>query len=322
VPVVSILQQSPIQTVNVSGFKIHVKRDDLLNDYFSGNKARKFAYFLDNDFPQVKRIVSFGSVQANSLYSLAALAKLKNWQLDYYVNRIPSWLKTTSDSLGNYGGALTLGANIIEVDNNEIACRGNNLDDFMLYKARYLSHEDLFIPEGGRSTLAQYGIEQFALELDEYCQQASIKQAYIMLPSGTGTTALFLQTWFKQQCLPHQVITCACVGDDNYLQKQFAELNSNAKHWPTILATNKKYHFGKLYPEFYQLWRQLYDDTTIEFDLLYDPLGWQVLLNFIKNVTKNNIAYSEIIYIHQGGLVGNQTMLPRYQRKYANTTHR
>jgi len=324
VPVVSILQQSPVQTVDISGFKIHVKRDDLLSDYFSGNKARKFAYFLDNDFPRIKKIVSYGSVQANSLYSLAALAKLKNWQLDYYVNRIPSWLKTNTndDILGNYGGALTLGANIIEVNDDEIANHGNNLDDFMLNKAGHLTHEDLFIPEGGRSTLAQYGIEQLAQEIDEYCQQASIKQAYIMLPSGTGTTALFLQTWFNQQNSPHQVLTCACVGDGNYLQKQFAELNNNSKHWPTILATRKKYHFGKLYPEFYQMWKQLKDETTIEFDLLYDPLGWQVLLHFIKSHAESHIVDRGIIYIHQGGLVGNQTMLPRYQRKYSNTTHR
>jgi len=334
--VVPLLQESPMQTVTMCGFTIHVKRDDLLNEHFSGNKARKFAYLLDldpllsstlssdNDFSQIKKIVSYGSIQANSLYSLAALAKLKNWQLDYYVTRIPNWLKdnSTTDSLGqlngNYGGALQLGANIIEVDNEEIARYGNNLDDAMVAKAQYLSDDSLFIPEGGRSTFAQYGIEQLAKELHQYCQQILTEKAIIMLPAGTGTTALFLQRWFKQQNLPYQVLTCACVGDNDYLKKQFRQLHDNTEHWPTILTPYKKYHFGKLYPELFQLWQQLSLETNIEFDLLYDPLGWQVLLEHLRSQSSNDIQTTALIYVHQGGLVGNQTMLPRYQRKYTN----
>ncbi|NQZ79906.1 MAG: 1-aminocyclopropane-1-carboxylate deaminase/D-cysteine desulfhydrase [Colwellia sp.] len=328
--IVSILQESPIQTVKMCGFQIHVKRDDLLNDYFSGNKARKFAYYLglssglssssnsDNDSSQIKKIVSYGSIQANSLYSLAALAKLKNWQLDYYVTRIANWLKDSpaASSQGNYGGALKLGANIIEVADDEITKHGKNLDDFMTYKAQTFSDNILFIPEGGRSTLAQYGINQLAKELNQYCQQSKIKHAFVMLPAGTGTTALFLQTWFKQQQLPHQVLTCACVGGDDYLRKQFTQLNRNTEQWPTILTPQKKYHFGKLYAEFYQLWQQLNDETDIEFDLLYDPLGWQVLLEFLNVQTRSSDQNVDVIYIHQGGIIGNQTMLPRYQRKY------
>ena len=222
------------------------------------------------------------------------------------------------DFTGNYGGALKLGANIIEVNNDEVARYGNNLDDYMTDKARQLSDDNLFIPEGGRSTLAQYGIEQLAKELHQYCQQLPTEKATIMLPAGTGTTALFLQTWFKQQNLPHQVLTCACVGGDDYLQKQFRQLNGNTKHWPIILTPHKKYHFGKLYPEFFQLWQQLSLETNIEFDLLYDPLGWQVLLEYLSNQPLNATQTTSLIYIHQGGLVGNQTMLPRYQRKYAN----
>jgi len=322
VSIAAVLQESPMQTVSMCGFKIHVKRDDLLNDYFSGNKARKFAYYLglssDQNFQQINKIVSYGSIQANSLYSLAALAKLKNWQLDYYVTHIPNWLKDspTTGILGNYGGALKLGANIIEVSVDEITKHGNNLDDFMAYKAKTLSDDILFIPEGGRSTLAQYGIEQLAKELDQYCQQSAFNKASIMLPAGTGTTALFLQTWFKEQGLPHQVLTCACVGGDDYLKKQFKQLNSNSEQWPTILTPHKKYHFGKLYPEFYQLWKQLNDETKIEFELLYDPLGWQVLLEFLSEQTQRMDQNVDIIYIHQGGLIGNQTMLPRYQRKH------
>ncbi len=107
------LAPSPMQQVQMAGISFFIKRDDLLNPFFSGNKARKFAYFLENHFPKIEKIVSHGSVQANSLYSLAALAKLKGWQLDFYVQHIPRWLKEHPN--GNYRAALSLGANIIEV---------------------------------------------------------------------------------------------------------------------------------------------------------------------------------------------------------------
>jgi 1-aminocyclopropane-1-carboxylate deaminase len=122
------------------------------------------------------------------------------------------------------------------------------------------------------------------------------------------------------------VLTCACVGGDDYLRQQFQQLSSNTEHWPTILTPQKKYHFGKLYPEFYQLWQKLIDETNIEFDLLYDPLGWQELLSFLNkqsvsqsdSQTESKKQESVVIYIHQGGLIGNETMRPRYQRKYPN----
>ena len=53
-----------------------VKRDDLLHSDFSGNKARKFYYFLKNDLQGIEKIISHGSNQSNAMYSLSVLCKL------------------------------------------------------------------------------------------------------------------------------------------------------------------------------------------------------------------------------------------------------
>jgi 1-aminocyclopropane-1-carboxylate deaminase/D-cysteine desulfhydrase-like pyridoxal-dependent ACC family enzyme len=52
----------------------------------------------------------------------------------------------------------------------------------------------------------------------------------------------------------------------------------------------------------------------VEFDLLYDPLGWRVLLEHI------GLFESPVLYIHQGGVLGNKSMLPRYQRKFPSVS--
>jgi len=315
----SILSESPIEKVIVEQHNIYVKRDDLLNPYFSGNKARKFAYYLQTPFSHVTQLVSYGSTQANSLYSLAALAQLKGWQLNYYVNRIPSWLKNSP--LGNYGQAIALGANIIEVENPLTAIEYNgdqNLDHYMHDLAKTLPINSLFIPEGGRSEYACIGVYKLAQEIFDYCALHKFFEQHtyiqIMLPSGTGTTALFLQTWFSTHNIPVKVLTCACVGDENYLKQQFYQLNTNSTQWPTILPQRKKVHFGKLNKDLLMMWKRLYAETGIEFELLYDPSGWQCLLDYLANNINNSTA---TFYIHQGGIVGNQTMLPRYKRKYS-----
>jgi 1-aminocyclopropane-1-carboxylate deaminase/D-cysteine desulfhydrase-like pyridoxal-dependent ACC family enzyme len=95
---------SPIDKIKLRKLEFFIKRDDLLHKDFSGNKARKFYYFLVNDFPNIKKIISYGSAQANSLYSLSFLAKQKCVPLDFYVKHISSYLKENPN--GNYKKAL------------------------------------------------------------------------------------------------------------------------------------------------------------------------------------------------------------------------
>ena len=43
---------------------------------------------------------------------------------------------------------------------------------------------------------------------------------------------------------------------------------------------------------------------------IYDPIGWNTLI-----YQYNNTSNATILYIHQGGLIGNETMLKRYKYK-------
>lgn len=285
---------STVTKVNFKGRTLYIKRDDLLHKDFSGNKARKFYYFLQKDFPNIEKIVSYGSAQANSLYSLSVLAKLKGVKLDFYVNHISSYLKQNPQ--GNYKASLENGANIIEKDEKDIHC----------FIEKNLKENELFIEEGGRVKEAQFGIKILADEIISYVKENRLKNVKIMLPSGTGTTALFLQKY-----LPFEVLTVACVGGSQYLKKQFFYLEKNKKYHPTILQTKKKYHFGKLYKEFYEIHKEVKKQMQIEFDLLYDSLGLISLVN-----SKYFHEENSIIYVHQGGLLGNESMKERYKRKF------
>jgi len=281
------LDNSPVQEINYLEKKLFIKRDDLLHKDFSGNKARKFYFLLEEELKGIQKIISHGSIQSNAMYSLSSLCKLKGWKFEYYVDHIPSNLK--SNPIGNYKYALQNGMKVCE---NELPKKFNT--------------NELFISEGGAVSKASIGIKNLANEINTWAKKNNIKDLKVFLPSGTGTTALYLQKF-----LPYEVLTCACVGDEDYLLKQFKDLEKD--YFPTILKREKKYHFGKLYKEFYEKYLELKEQTNIEFDLLYDSLGWIVFQKYLEEHYDDNVSY---LYIHQGGIIGNESMLLRYEYKF------
>jgi 1-aminocyclopropane-1-carboxylate deaminase/D-cysteine desulfhydrase-like pyridoxal-dependent ACC family enzyme len=287
--VLDVTKSSPVDAINFEGHTLYLKRDDLLHPDFSGNKARKFQYFLTHSFPNINKIISNGSAQSNAMYSLSVLAKMRGWEFVYIVDHIADYLKENPH--GNYGEALKNGMQIIEGEINSIDRRKENI---------------LFVEEGGRQKEAEHGIEILAQEILQWQKENEIKELNVFLPSGTGTTALFLQKHLPK----HSVYTCPCVGDAIYLSEQFKVLDKETNNHPSILTLDKKHHFAKLYKDNYKIWLKLQQQTGVVFDLLYDPLGWRTLLSHPEVFSKPTL------YIHQGGVLGNESMLPRYERKY------
>ncbi|MBY8204947.1 1-aminocyclopropane-1-carboxylate deaminase/D-cysteine desulfhydrase [Vibrio fluvialis] len=294
------LAHSPITYHHFANLSFHLKRDDLLHPQFSGNKARKFMALFEGQYSTITTLISYGSAQANSLYSLAALARLRNWQLEFYVDHIPAWLKVKP--IGNYRAAQELGARIIET-----RPLGEHHPRDYIAQIRQPDDSCLFVEEGGRSTIAEQGVTQLANELLAWIAQQP-KQAWrVALPSGTGTTALFLHKALSEYDI--EVVTCPCVGGEAYLVEQFIELGETSH--PIIINASSKHHFGRLYQQDYEIWLALHNQTGVEFDLLYDPLMWRSLLEWLPTQ-----PHKSLIYIHQGGLLGNESMLPRYRRQF------
>lgn len=281
---------SPFEKHTFHHQTFYLKRDDLLDKDFSGNKARKFHYFLTHDFSHIKRVVSSGSNQSNAMYSLSVLARLKGWEFMYVCDHIPSFLK--ENPIGNYKAALENGMKIV--------ASSLRMEEVQ----KWLDEKSLHVEEGGRQIEAEEGVKRLAEELVVDVKTQGITHPYLFLPSGTGTTALFLQ-----KHLPFPVFTCNTVGDSVYLQKQWEMVEPNLNAYPTILETKQKYHYGKLYVELYVLWKRLKEDMGVEFDLVYDPVGWTALLEHLSTLDGTPI------YLHQGGLLGNVSMLARYARK-------
>ncbi len=278
---------SPISKIILEGREFLVKRDDLIDPYLAGNKYRKLYTLLNTSKHTFNKIISYGGTQSNAMLAIAAMCKKKGWEFVYYT-KVLSETQKLQDS-GNFFHSIKLGMNHVEIDENLyknfISSLRVNLDD-----------KTFIIDQGGAVEEAKIGLEVLAQEIRE----ARLEIKSLATPSGTGTTALFLALALPE----YKVYTTPCVGDAEYLKEQMLALHKIPDNL-VILPPEKKYHFAKPYSEFLKIYENLLA-TGIEFDLLYAPGMWKTLLEQTEE---------EILYIHSGGVTGNESMLKRYEKK-------
>ncbi|WP_096025350.1 1-aminocyclopropane-1-carboxylate deaminase [Campylobacter lanienae] len=277
-----------IEPIYFKGRRFWILRDDLISGEFNGNKARKLAYFLNLN--PINRFISHGSSQSNAMYSISVLAKMRGVKFLYFTHHICDFL--LKNPCGNYAAALKNGMEIHLSDNPSQSAKN---------ECKY--SQDIFIPEGVAMSEAELGFKEQAKIIMDFAKQNGIKFD-IFLPSGTGCSAAFLAKNLDDMA----VWTTPCVGDSDYLKREILSLDPFSK--VNILNPPKKYHFGKIYAEIYAIYKELLDSCGVEFELLYDGVGW---LTLMANL---DIFKGEILYIHQGGMLGNITLLDRYRRKF------
>ena len=278
---------SPISKICLDGRDFHVKRDDLIDRFLAGNKYRKLYTLLNTPKETYNRIISYGGTQSNAMLAISAMCKAKNWEFVYYSKPISQTQKLQND--GNLFHALSLDMKHIEIEND-------NYKDFIASLRVNLDDKTYIIDQGGAVAEAKEGLKVLADEIKE--QKPKVKS--LATPSGTGTTALFLALALPE----YKVYTTPCVGDVVYLKEQMNALHPIPDNL-IILEPDKKYHFAKPNKEFFNIYKMLLD-SGIEFDLLYAPGMWKALLEQTNE---------EVLYIHSGGVSGNESMLKRYSKK-------
>lgn len=282
------MNTSPISKLYLEGREFLVKRDDLMDPYLSGNKYRKLHTLLNTPKQNYNKIISYGGSQSNAMLAIAAICKQKGWEFVYYTKSIS--LKQKSMLNGNYLHAINLGMKHIELEEllykEYISSLRTNMDE-----------KTYLVDQGGADSSAKLGLEVLAREIRE----VNLDITSLATPSGTGTTALYLALSMPE----YKVYTTPCVGDSQYLIEQMSALHEVPSNL-IILEPKKKYHFAKLYPEFYEIYSKL-KNKGIEFDLLYAPAMWQTLIEQTEE---------KVLYIHSGGVSGNESMLKRYEHKY------
>jgi len=278
---------TPISKIILEGREFFIKRDDLFDKFLSGNKYRKLHTLLQTPKQNLKKIISYGGTQSNAMLSIAAMCREKGWEFIYYTKQISKQQK--NENIGNFYHAKELGMQHKELQ-NEI------YKDYIASLSLHVEEGTFIVDQGGAVKEAKEGLKVLADEI----RSASLHVEAIATPSGTGTTALFLALALPE----YKIYTTPCVGDTEYLKEQMSALAKIPNNL-IILKPKKKYHFAKLYKEFLNIYQKVLK-AGIEFDLLYSPAMWEALLEQTDE---------KILYVHSGGVIGNESMLQRYNKK-------
>ena len=276
----------------------------ILHDYeysalpgIRGNKARKLSALINS--PPSTKLVSHGGTQSNAMLALAHLCHHQGSTLRYHTRQIPRWLKESP--IGNFKAALELGSvEVVEHDCTEsydaaIALASKRPD---------------FVPQGAAWPGAETGVAVLARQISEWHSQGSAP-LHVVLPSGTGTTALFLARHLHGVDTSIQVHAVPCVGGEEYLHEQMQRLDQASganNRFPNILPPSPKVAFGAPDDRLLQSWRQAASSGCLV-DLLYGPVAWS---------TMGSIDWptgSSLLYINTGGHEGILSQLRRYGRR-------
>jgi len=285
---------TPSEPFRFEGRLFHVKRDDLSHPYLSGNKYRKLYTLLQTPSETVDTLISYGGVQSNAMLSMAALCNMKGWRFEYTAKTLPAYLR--NEPKGNLRLALELGMTLNEVS----AVAYDDAVSSLLYE-RNSAARNIVMAQGGADPRAREGIRLLADEIRAWMKEHP-DAATVATPSGTGTTAALLA-----EALPEcTVVTAACVGSSSYLVQQIENLLPLPPNL-RILDTRKNYRFATPDADLLRMYENL-KNAGIEFDLIYAPVMWSALLE------NSDTIEGGILYVHSGGVGGNETMLARYAR--------
>lgn len=275
-------------------------------------------------------LVSFGGTQSNAMLAIAQVAHAKRVPFSY-LSRPPA-ATTTSSSGGNLERALALGMRHVTLSQPEYASLTVS-KDLTALSAHCCAPDErtVLIPQGAACAQARDGLAQLADEINAYiATQEGSERFAIVVPCGTGTTALYLAQHLDNAAA--QLFAVPCVGDAAYLAQQFHDLverdvelrtHQTTLTLPTILQPKHKARFGRLSWPLFAMHRELLDATGIEFDLNYGAFAWHTMFDDASDALAvlqggkegGEESPREVLYVHTGGVSGNATMMERYLAK-------
>ena len=275
-----------------------------------GNKARKLLSMQGALAPGA-HVVSHGGAQSNAMLALAHLCRAHDGvTFTYHSKPLPAWLR--KQPTGNLRRALHLGMRLREhasAAEYEAACAAAR-------ESR--DTEALFVPQGAAWPGAEAGVVGLAEEIGAWWQPQSTPLS-VVVPAGTGTTALFLARHAPPNVMVYAV---PCVGGTEGLLQQMHDLDAasgGAGVLPRVLPPPGALTtpFAKPSAAVLGCWREAAASHGLLLDLVYGAIAWGTLAacGFVPGRARTaRGATATTLYVHCGGLEGLDTSLRRYQR--------
>lgn len=268
-----------------NGISLHIKREDLIHPFVSGNKFRKLKYnLLQAKAQNQETLLTFGGAFSNHIAAVAFAGKEQGFKTIGVIRGDELRDKILENPTLKF--SENCGMQFEFVSREEYRLKSEN---HFLEKLKMKFGDFYLIPEGGTNELAIKGCEEILTENDAIFD-------YICCAIGTGGTI----SGIINSILPHQKVLGFPSLKGDFLKEEICNFVQNHS-WELITD----YHFGgygKVNEDLIRFINQFYADYQIPLDPIYTG---KMVFGVIDLIQKNYFPdKSKILLIHTGGIQG------------------
>ncbi len=269
--------------------KVFIKREDLTDDFISGNKFYKLKYnLIEAEKLGYKTLLTFGGAFSNHIHATAAAGKkygIKTIGVIRGEEHLP--LNPTLNSAQENGMTLEY------LDRKSYR---NKYDETLIKKLKEKFGNFYLVPEGGSNELAIKGVAEIIPAIDTQFN-------FICSACGTGGTLAGLILGLDSKSF---ALGFSALKGGSFLYQNIKKLLSEyQKENLTNWQINLDYHFGgyaKVNNELIEFCNEFYIKHKIEIEPIYTGKMFYGIYELIKNDFFPK--HSSIIAVHTGGLQG------------------
>ena len=274
-----------LKTISNKNLEVHIKREDLIHEFVSGNKFRKLHYnFKEAIVNKNSEILTFGGAYSNHISATAAAGKLLGIKTIGIIRGEELKNKTSYNPTLSFAKECGMTLLFISREDYKLKEESTTLKTFL----KQLKNP-FIIPEGGTNELAIKGCKEILNEETKVYD-------YICCSVGTGGTISGLINASE----PHQEIIGFSALKGDFLKEDISKFATKT-NW----HLNSDYHFGgyaKINTELVAFINSFKTENNIPLDPIYNgKMMFGIYDLLAKGYFKKN---AKILAIHTGGLQG------------------
>ena len=266
------------------GFSVHIKREDRLHPFASGNKWRKLVYNIEA-FQQSKAIalLTFGGAYSNHLAAVAAMANHKNITAIGIVRGDELAHKPLNPTLEK---CQQNGMQLVFVSREEYALK----EQGSTVKSLQQTHGEMYVlPEGGTNALAVKGCEEILTPDDDVFD-------VVCCAVGTGGTLAGL----ANSAADHQHLVGFQMVNDVTIPERIRTFVAR-ENWSLVQYANYR-GYAQADAELVAFATRILQQTGVLLDPIYTA---PMLFQLVQMIKDNTWTFgTKLLLIHTGGTQG------------------
>ena len=288
-----ITQEVRLKNTNI---QLHIRREDLIHPFVSGNKFRKLKYnLIEAKNNNQKVLLTFGGAFSNHIAAVAFAGKEHGFHTIGIIRGEELADKAHQNPTLQFAKSCGMTLEFVSRTTYQLKNESSTIQKLhRKFGSFYL------IPEGGTNALAIKGCEEILTADDS-------SYDYICCSVGTGGTI----TGIINSAAPNQKVLGFPALKGNFLKNEICNLACN-NNWDLITD----YHFGgygKINQELISFINIFYKEYHIPLDPVYTgKMGFGIIDLIHKNFFPENAT---ILMIHTGGLQGIAGMNIQLEKK-------